>query len=163
MNEIILQRCRESLLVHEGEEYLEILSILAESQMSNGDFDEAERCAQLALHGSQAANNKFNVMTAFTQMSEIYEEQGKRGLAIDNKRAELDLCIEICGQNHNSTMISRRQYTRLLLEAENQEEARWQASLALELLSQVYDPSSSTYAYHNSKFEALFEQFREQM
>lgn len=156
ISELVVQRWRESLLVHEGEDYLKISNKLAEAHLYNGEFEEAERCARLALRGYQAANNDCEVIEALYSLSEIYQRQGEIELAGDVKKNELDACIRIHGQNHQETLWSRYEFSLLLLYDMKEEEARQQALLALENLSQFYGSSSDTYAYWYEKFEELF-------
>ena len=154
--EVAIQRCQESLKVHEGEESFRLLLLLAELRLEIGDFQEAEKSALLALHGYEAANNDFEVLISLGRLSEIYTIQGKMALAVNTRRNELDMRIKVYGQNHASTMYGRWELTRLCLIDGRIEEARQQASLALELIGQIYDSSSDTYAYHHREFDEIF-------
>ena len=154
--EIGIQRCQDSLLKHEGEEHLEILLKLADFQLENGDFGEAERSALLALRGCEAANDDSNVITALEHLSKTYEKQGKLALAVDTRRTGLDISIRYWGPQHSYTLNNRWDLVRILLKDQRLEEARRQASLALEPISQVYGSSSDTYAYHYREFGRLF-------
>lgn len=156
IGEIAIQRCQESLKVHEGEESFRLLLLLAELRLEIGDFEEAEKSALLALHGYEAANNDFEVLISLGRLSEIYTVQGKMALAVNTRRNELDMRIRVYGQNHASTMYGRWELTRLCLIDGRIEEARHQASLALELIGQIYDSSSDTYAYHHREFDEIF-------
>ena len=151
-----IQRCQESLLVLEGEEYLDVLLILANFQYGNDNFEEAEKSTLFALQGYEAANNDLEVITALDHLSKIYMEQGRLGLAVDTRKAEVDHCIRICGLNSPRTMYARQRLIRSLLKDNQLEEARRQVSLALELIGQVYDVSSDTYEYYLQYFDKLF-------
>ena len=161
MDRIAIQRCQESLLIHEGEEHHEILSMLAGVQSRSGEFEEAERSARRALHGYEAANQYFGILEALRNLSDNYDRQDKWRLAVDTKRTELDVSIRHHGQSHPITMFVRSDLTRVLLKDRKIEEAREQASLALELIGQVYDSSSDTYAYHYREYDELFSAYGE--
>ena len=154
--EIGIQRCQDSLLIHEGEEHLEILLKLADFQLENGDFGEAERSALLALHGCEAANDDSNVITALEHLSKTFEKQNKLGLAVDTRRTGLDTSIRYWGAHHAYTLNNRWDLVRILLKDQRLEEARRQASLALKPISQIYGFSSDTYVYHYREFDRLF-------
>lgn len=153
IGEYALQQCKESLLLQGGKEYLKILSLLAEFNQYNSDFEEVEKCQRLALHGYKA----INVIATLRSLSRTYERQDKWGLAGDTKKLELDTCISCHGQNHPVTMHTRLGLTYVLLKDKKKEEARQLASSALELTSQVFGPSSDTYTHHCSEFDRLFE------
>ena len=153
--EIGIQRCQESLLI-QGEEHLEILLKLADFQLENGDFGEAESSALLALRGCEAANDDSNVITALEHLSKTFEKQDKLGLAVDTRRTGLDGSIKYWGPHHSYTLNTRWDLVRILLKDQRLEEARRQASLALEPISQVYGSSSDVYAYHYGEFDQLF-------
>lgn len=151
-----IQRCQDSLLIHEGEEHLEILLKLADFQLENGDFGDAERSALLALRGCEAANDDSNVITALEHLSKTFEKQDKLGLAVDNRRTGLDISIRYWGPHHSYTLNNRWDLVRILLKDQRLEEARRQTSLALEPINQVYGSSSDIYAYHYGEFDRLF-------
>ena len=154
--EIGIQRCQESLLIHEGEEYFDILLRLADFQSENGDFGEAERSAVLALRGWEAANDDSGVITALEYLSKIFEKQDRLVLAVDTRRTGLDFSIRSWGPNHPYTLGTRYDLVHILLKGQRLEEARRQASLALEPISRVYGSSSDIYAFHYGGFDRLF-------
>ena len=154
--EIGIRRCQESLLTHDGEEHFEILLKLADFQLDNGEFEEAESSALLALRGCEAANDDSNVITALEHLSKAFEKQDKLGLAVDNRRTGLDISIRYWGPHHSYTLNNRWDLVRILLKDQRLGEARRQASLALEPISQVYGVSSDIYAYHYGEFDQLF-------
>ena len=154
--EILVQRCQKSLSLHEGKEYLAILSILAETQQYNENVEEAERCALLALDGYQAANNDLEVINALDILSRIYEKQGKPGLAGDTKRTALVVYNKYYGPAHPSTINLRWQLIMILLDIKQIEEAKLEVSLALKLLNQVYDKSSDIYTHFHGEFADAF-------
>ena len=154
--EIGIQRCQESLLIHEGEEYFDILLRLADFQSESGDFGEAERSALLALRGWEAANDDSGVITALEYLSKIFEKQDRLVLAVDTRSTGLDFSIRSWGPNHPYTLSIRWDLIRILLKDQRLEEARRQASLALEPISRVYGSSSDIYAYHYEEFDRLF-------
>ena len=154
--EIGIQRCQESLLIHEGEKYLGILIRLAEFQFENGDFGEAEGSALLALRGCEAANDDLLVIRALEHLSKTFEKQDRLELAVDTRRTILDTSIRYWGPNHPITLNTRWELVRILLKDQRLEEARCQASRALEPISQVYGSSSDIYAYHYGEFDRLF-------
>ena len=154
--DIGIRRCQESLLIHEGEEHFEILLKLADFQLETGEFAEAERSTRLALRGCEAANDDSNVITALEHLSKAFEKQDKLGLAVDTRRTGLDISIRYWGPHHSYTLNNRWDLVRILLKNQKLEEARRQASLALEPISQVYGVSSDIYAYHYSEFDQLF-------
>lgn len=156
IGEVAIRRCQEALMVHEGEKSYRLLLLLAELRLENGEYKEAEKSALLALHGYEAANNDFEVLVSLGRLSEIYTVQGKTERAVNTRRSELDMRIKVYGQNHASTMYGRREVTRLCLIDGKIEEARQQASLALELIGQIYDSSSDTYTYHHREFDEIF-------
>lgn len=152
-----LQQCKESLLLHEGKEFLKILSLLAEFNQYNSDFEEVEDWQRLALRGYKAINDVINVIATLRSLSRTYERQEKWGLAGDTKKIELETCISCHGQNHPMTMHARLGLTYVLLKDKKKEEARQLASSALELTSQVFGPSSDNYTNYCSEFDRLFE------
>lgn len=158
IGEVALRRCKESLVLHDGNEYLKILSLLAEVQLDYGDFEEAEKCQVLALHGYQAVNDHINIIAALSSLSRIYERQDRWELAGDTQRIELDIRIRYLGRNHPSTMSAVWHLTRILLNDKKEEEAKRQATLALELMSQIYGSSSETHAHYCREFDSLFAQ-----
>ena len=151
-----IQRCQESLLIHEGEEYLEILLRLADFQSENGDFGGVERSALLALRGCKAANDDSGVVVALEHLSKTFEKQDRLGLAVDTRRTGLDMSIRYWGLNHPFTLHNRWDLVRILLKDQRLEEARREASLALQPINQVCGSSSDTYAYHYEEFDRLF-------
>ena len=154
--EIGIRRCQESLQTHEGEEHLEILLKLADFQLENGDFGGAERSALLALRGCEAANDDSNVITALEHLSKTFEKQDRLGQAVDTRRTGLDISIRYWGLHHAYTLNNRWDLVRILLKDKRLEEAKRQASLALEPISQVYGFSSDIYTYHYGEFDRLF-------
>ena len=156
IDETVIQRCQESLLVHKGESDLEILVMLAGIQFDTGDLMEAERTGLRALNGYEAADNDHEVAKCLGHLSEIYTVQGRLELAVDTVKTLLDTRIRYYGRSHPNVMQDRLQLSLLLLKLQKSEEARRQASLALEHISQFYDSSSDTYAYFHGKFDRLF-------
>ena len=152
-----LQQCKESLSLHEGKDCLKILSLLAEFNQYNNDFEEVEKCQRLALNGYKAINDVIHVIATLRSLSQTYERQENWGLAGDTKKIELDTCINCHGQNHPMTMHTRLGLTYVLLKDNKKEEARQLASSALELISQLFGPSSDTYTHYRSEFDRLFE------
>ena len=156
INEIMVQRCGESLTLHQGKRYLEVLSMLGEAQQYRGNLEEAERCALLTLQGYRARNDEFEMIIALGDLSRIYEKQDRLGLALDTKKTALNISTRYYGQNHPTTMHTRWELIIIFLNDKRIDEARQQASHALKLLSQVHDPSSDTYAHFYRDFDHVF-------
>ena len=154
--ELAVQRCRESLLLHKGKDYLKILTMLVGLHSISGDLEESERCALHALRGYEAAHDGLGVTDIFDHLSYIYERQDRLGLTVEIQKANLDICTRFYGPNHPIMMIARQSLTQSLLHYEKVEEATRQASVALELVSQAYGPSSANYTYHYRQFDDLF-------
>ena len=155
---VAVQRCQTSLSLHKGTEYLEVLCILAETQQYNENLAEAEKCALLALHGYQAANNDLEVINALDILSRIYEKQDKPDVATSTKRTALDVynTSRHYGPAHPSTVNLRWELIMILLDSDQIEEARLQVSLTLKLLREVYGTSSDIYTHCFEEFADTF-------
>ena len=154
--ELTIQRWQESHLLHRRKHRLEYLTMLAELHLLGGDLEQSERCALVALRGYEAAHDDLQMIGVLNHLSTLYWRQDQLGLIVEIQKANLHLCLRSYERNHPVTMETRRNLSHSLLKHEKVEEPTRQASIALELVSQIYGPSSDNYTRYYRQFHDSF-------